>query len=113
MAIRVPTFEEIGQRLTMLAEERNYKPYDVWQHCPELSRATVYNAMHGEPMSVETLLCISRAIEVSMKEIFDFDDHGMHLTNEEEYFIEIIRKLDDQKFQRLIGYLHSLDETKE
>ncbi len=107
------TCKDVGKRISELAEERGYSAYHVWKLCGcRISLATVYNALEGKNIKLETLFFICDALEVSLQEFFEFDI-GLHLTRDEEDFIEILRKLDPQQYQRLLGYASSLSEKTE
>ena len=108
------TLKDISHRILQIAEERGYSKYALADKVPEVVQSTVYNAISGEmSMKVETLLYICKALEISMKDFFDFDGEiEYHLSNDEKIVIETMRSADDKDRQRLVGYATSLKERK-
>lgn len=106
------TCKEIADRLHELAEERGYKPYEVWKRCQnKVAQQTVYNAFEGKPIRLDTFSYICKALEVSEFDFFNTGDTGKHLTKDEDEVIEIIRKLDELQYNRMLGYLRSLEDS--
>ena len=109
------TLKDISRRIMEIAEERGYSKYGLSDKVPEVVRSTVYNALSGEmSMKVETLIYICNALEISMKDFFDFDGEVQyHLTKDEKIVIETMRSVDDKARQRMVGYATSLKDIKE
>lgn len=108
------TVKDISDRINALAEERGLNPYTLAERCPEVVQSTVYNAMSGSrSMKVETLIYICKALEIPLRDFFDFDGEiEYHLSNDEKIVIETMRSADDKDRQRLVGYATSLKERK-
>ena len=54
---------------------------------------------------------ICKALEISELDVFKPQDTEIHLTNDEKEIIEIIRRLDELQYNRLLGYLRSLKDS--
>ena len=109
------TLKDISRRIMEIAEERGYSKYSLAEKVPEVVQSTVYNALSGEmSMKVETLLYICNALEISMKDFFDFDGEiEYHLSNDEKVVVETMRSVDDKVRQRMVGYATSLKDINE
>lgn len=109
------TLKDISRRIMDIAEERGYTRYSLADKVPEVVQSTVYNAISGErSMKVETLLYICKALEISMRDFFDFNgEMEYHLSNEEKVVVESMRSAGDKERQRLVGYATSISEIKE
>ena len=109
------TVEDISHRIESLAKERGISKYTLADKCPEVVRATVYNAVSGKmSMKIETLIYICNALEISMRDFFDFEGEiEYHLTNDEKLVIESYRSMEEKQKQRVLGYLSSLTEMNE
>ncbi|MFA5582608.1 MAG: helix-turn-helix transcriptional regulator [Bacteriovoracaceae bacterium] len=70
--------EWFGNRIRSLIEKKGYKsPYDFWiQECgDDISRATLDNILNGRyDPKISTIRKIARALNISLKTIFDETD---------------------------------------
>ena len=108
------TLKDISQRIKDIIDERGYSRYVFADKVPEVVQSTVYNALSGEmSMKVETLLYICNALEISMRDFFDFEGEvEYHLSNDEKIVVEAMRNADEKQRQRLVGYATSLSDSK-
>lgn len=109
------TVEDISRRIEALANERGISKYALADKCPQVVQSTVYNALSGKmSMKIETLIYICQALEISMRDFFDFEGEiEYHLSDDEKLVIESYRSMEEKQKQRVLGYLSSLTEMKE
>ncbi len=99
-------------RINELAEAKNLSRYALAAQCPEVVRSTVYNALSAkQSMKLETLIYICEALQVSLRDFFDFDKKPEEIySGEERLLINDYRKLDRDQKQRTFGYMQAMLE---